>query len=248
MATPTATRSSRCAAAAGRPLASSQPTQNTASTQNSRASATVSQDGQISWCSVARCARRACAALQPAARPPDGQRRSDYHPGDIAGQRHGAVDRQPGVVGAGRDAEQHHGPGDHAAEHVAQVQERGRVHRTGGHGEHPRETSFPKDQRAGRSFSPRRPVPDAPQPAEANLQSRRSRVSLRRGFRAQRSASSRARESCSFHAARRVRRGLPRLVAAIEETAATQYAGHDRGLLPPFDPRIRVLRSRPTPA
>jgi hypothetical protein len=36
---------------------------------------------------------------------------------------------------AGRDAEQHQGAGDHAAEDVAEVHETGRVHRPGGHGE-----------------------------------------------------------------------------------------------------------------
>ena len=58
MATPAAASSSRCATPDGRPLVSSQPTENKASMQNSTASATVSQDGQISWCLVARCQRR----------------------------------------------------------------------------------------------------------------------------------------------------------------------------------------------
>ena len=51
----------------GCPPDSSQPTQNTTSTQNSRPSATVSHDGQISRCAITACERR---PRQPASQRP----------------------------------------------------------------------------------------------------------------------------------------------------------------------------------
>ena len=78
-------------------------------------------------------------ALQPAAGPPGRERCPDRHPGHVAAQGHRAVLRQDRVVRAGRDAQQHHGPGDHTAEHVPQVQKRGCVHPARRHGEHDHE-------------------------------------------------------------------------------------------------------------
>ena len=64
---PTRISSSNWAPRDGWPPASSQPAQNAASTQNSRARATVSQDGQISRCTAGRCAR---LAGQPSSQRP----------------------------------------------------------------------------------------------------------------------------------------------------------------------------------
>jgi len=62
-------------------------------------------------------------------------RGGDGHAGHVAGQRHAAVHREVGPRGTGRHAKQHHVARDHAAEHVAKGEERGRVHRARGDGE-----------------------------------------------------------------------------------------------------------------
>ncbi len=67
MATPALASSISWPAPAGWPPDSSHPTLNSTSTQNSRASATVSQDGQISRCAVAACGWR---PRQPASQRP----------------------------------------------------------------------------------------------------------------------------------------------------------------------------------
>jgi len=64
--------------------------------------------------------------------PPGGQRGPRRHTGHVAGQRHAAAHGKLRLAGASRHAQQHQVAGDHAAENVAEREERGGVHRARG--------------------------------------------------------------------------------------------------------------------